>query len=262
MNINDAQSLYAELILGVAGKLNEWRIEQALSGNKTNILPSFLCRANYASLASKSFCNQRIMGINALDREFIHSMVIWTLGGKTVRMPNDVLRFALDSKQGDAFDISILMQLPAQAMHIDVKFDGFSGLLVNKDYALVNNKKIFFISLCLLDETNVNGLSFIIPLKADTQKSASDEPDNVKETEKRAISLLVYILNQYKNREDIAALDGVDHIGLKLKERFSKTIGKDGYWRSAHWNTYWTKDENGVESSTVKWIEPVWVPRA
>lgn len=252
---------YNILLVKIEAGVNLWRIEQAIDNKNSFIVPSYLTLNEIRNfLKENSIEGQRILGIDNRNTDILHSLAMWAMNGRTVKLADTILPFIYKINLLEHIEPSILFRFPGQCLYIDNKIGEYNGALICKDYADNGLVKDYMLNISLITENNSEGRQFtlMLPKKHDVNfieqfKKIAD----VKDIEP-FLYVLLFTLYEYMNKQDFFTQNDTDFIGYELADEIEQNKFKDGYWRSGHWHTYFVKNE-GVDQFIMKLIKPVWV---
>ena len=263
MNIYDAISYSNKILPHVGNFIHLWRIEQAINNERSFIVPSYALASIYDECLQLSSVDPdtKLCGIEVSNPEFIHSLVLWGMAGRSIRIAPQILQFVVNTAYLEKVNPKVFYKFPSQSFYVSAQIDNFSGLLICKDYIDTDSGSQYVINISLINESGGQGkqINYVIPMVGTFNLFQDIEKHSYGKTLSKVFYLLLYILNEFESKEDLIYQKGVDYLGFYFAEKYEQNKLLDGYWRIPHWHTYLTKNEDGEENPVVKWVRPTWV---
>lgn len=261
MIILEALDSYNLLFSKIHGAVNLWRIEQAIDNKKNSVIPSYLTLSIIRSYLDENRINdQKILGIDNNNIDYLHSLAMWAMNGRVVKLADNVVPFIYEMNLLENIEPSVFFNFPSQCLYIDNKVGKFDGALVCKDY-LYNGqtKKDFILNISLLSKSGQGKqFSLMIPKKVDENfLQQVINVDNLAEINPFLL-VFIYTLYEYSQKQDFFTQNSVDYIGFNLADQIEQNKFKKGHWRKGHWHTYFVKND-GLDQFVMKLVKPTWV---
>lgn len=255
--LNSCNSLFSK----IHGAANLWRIEQAIDNKNVSIIPSYLTMSIIRNhLNENPIETHSILGVEHNNTDFLHSLAMWAMNGRTVKLADSILPFIQDMNILDRIEPSMFFNFPKQTLYIDNRIGRYDGALVCKDY--IDNgedRKEFILNISLLSQNGKGKqFSFMVPRKYDEDFLTQFDEIYDKAEIKEFLSLFIYILYEYGAKNDFFTQNSIDYIGFNLSDQIEQNRYKDGHWRKGHWHTYFVKN-NGLDQFVIKLVKPTWV---
>ncbi|WP_436660254.1 hypothetical protein [Acinetobacter sp. P1(2025)] len=261
MNIYEAIECCSELIPYAQREVNLWRVEQAIDNKKTYFIPTDALNDLYDDFLFPLPFNAELCGINLHNKDFLHSLVLWNLFGKTIRVSDQILNFVWNAEFLERVDSSIFYKLPSQSFFVASRVDNFSGFLATLNFIEDDQGKQFYIIINLLNESGGKGkqINYVIPRAQSFNLFEDIKGHQYEKTLSKVFYLLLYVVDGFQQKTDIIKKNDIFYLGFRFANEYEANKSISGFWRKAHWHTYYTKNDDGEEEAIVNWVAPVWV---